>query len=189
MSQHSPDDLSGMNSRTYGILRRRNCFAIPRAEDEGFEPSRLSSTRVRDARTRPLCESSSKILTYLLWVEYLKQPSLTNRGRDKCAVWKVLGLKSFLRQRTKALQISAGLLTFKTETRLNLRHRSIGGGSPDDLCAQRTCASSGVGIALQFRERRMRDLNPRKVALYTLSKRAHSAAMRILQQAFWALFV
>ena len=29
--------------------------------------------------------------------------------------------------------------------------------------------------------RRMRDLNPRKVALYTLSKRAHSAAMRILQ--------
>ena len=28
------------------------------AEDEGFEPSRLSSTRVRDARTRPLCESS-----------------------------------------------------------------------------------------------------------------------------------
>ena len=28
--------------------------------------------------------------------------------------------------------------------------------------------------------RRMRDLNPRKVALYTLSKRAHSAAMRIL---------
>ena len=30
-------------------------------------------------------------------------------------------------------------------------------------------------------ERRMRDLNPRKVALYTLSKRAHSAAMRILQ--------
>ena len=27
----------------------------------------------------------------------------------------------------------------------------------------------------------MRDLNPRKVALYTLSKRAHSAAMRILQ--------
>jgi hypothetical protein len=29
-----------------------------RAEDEGFEPSRLSSTRVRDARTRPLCESS-----------------------------------------------------------------------------------------------------------------------------------
>jgi hypothetical protein len=32
------------------------------AEDEGFEPSRLSSTRVRDARTRPLCESSSAIL-------------------------------------------------------------------------------------------------------------------------------
>ena len=33
------------------------------AEDEGFEPSRLSSTRVRDARTRPLCESSGAILT------------------------------------------------------------------------------------------------------------------------------
>ena len=49
-----------MNSRTYGILRRRNCLAIPRAEDEGFEPSRLSSTRVRDARTRPLCESSGR---------------------------------------------------------------------------------------------------------------------------------
>ena len=29
--------------------------------------------------------------------------------------------------------------------------------------------------------RRMRDLNPRKVTLYTLSKRAHSATMRILQ--------
>ena len=33
-----------------------------RAEDEGFEPSRLSSTRVRDARTRPLCESSVGII-------------------------------------------------------------------------------------------------------------------------------
>ena len=33
------------------------CVAM--AEDEGFEPSRLSSTRVRDARTRPLCESST----------------------------------------------------------------------------------------------------------------------------------
>ena len=31
-------------------------------------------------------------------------------------------------------------------------------------------------------ERRMRDLNPREVALYTLSKRAHSATMRILRR-------
>ena len=36
-----------------------------RAEDEGFEPSRLSSTRVRDARTRPLCESSVGIIRRL----------------------------------------------------------------------------------------------------------------------------
>ena len=35
------------------------------AEDEGFEPSRLSSTRVRDARTRPLCESSKNEFNYL----------------------------------------------------------------------------------------------------------------------------
>ena len=35
---------------------------VKRAEDEGFEPSRLSSTRVRDARTRPLCESSVGII-------------------------------------------------------------------------------------------------------------------------------
>src|SRR4051794_19319093 len=35
---------------------------------------------------------------------------------------------------------------------------------------------------LAVQERRMRDLNPRGVAPYTLSKRAHSATMRILRR-------
>ena len=55
-----------MNSRTYGILRCARSFASRVAEDEGFEPSRLSSTRVRDARTRPLCESSGRRILRLL---------------------------------------------------------------------------------------------------------------------------
>ena len=47
---------------------------VKRAEDEGFEPSRLSSTRVRDARTRPLCESSDPTLLDLC--DYFPKPWL-----------------------------------------------------------------------------------------------------------------
>ena len=48
------------------------------AEDEGFEPSRLSSTRVRDARTRPLCESSSGIIG-LYWLPIISSHSLISQ--------------------------------------------------------------------------------------------------------------
>ena len=54
-----------VNERQIGMCDSAEAL---RAEDEGFEPSRLSSTRVRDARTRPLCEPSVGIIRRLVQI-------------------------------------------------------------------------------------------------------------------------